>query len=314
MNRNLSAFGFLFLTNFVSAGVQPIDFTNETVHMVNDRIIELGDPFQNIVRDLRFNIDSSNAMPGASAGWINGIPTIIFTSSLLDVVFYTAELNVLSMADGKWNDCNSVYSSYLRNSYADMMLQKQNHMPVSQLVSPEKFGDSCSGIEAYYPFSGQMKGARDQSVRNSIAFIYLHELSHLYYKHVRFTTEHMNNEERQAANCSMRAQEKDADLLAARKMVKFGWYSSALDVTIWMVMGNIGVLESSRNSHLDHPTALERMTYTLDEVRGAIIESGGQVSREMSEAIDESKALLEKVDKQLGKNDNSDPEVVQCDN
>ncbi|HEM8822930.1 TPA: hypothetical protein U2R14_003554 [Raoultella planticola] len=304
----------LFFSRFSVAGVQPIYFTEEVFKLANKAIYHTGDPFQGIVNNLDFSIDTSNPMPGASSGWVNNVPTIVFTSSLLNVVFYTAEMAVLVMANSKWSNCYTDYSGYLRSAYMDMMMQMENHQPVSPLIPPERYGNSCEGIDKHYPFSGREKAIRDQNAANAITFIYLHELSHLYYRHVNFKTKKMNDEERRVANCTMRTQEKEADLLAVRKMVKFGWYNSAMDITVWSVMFNTGILETSRNSDLDHPTALERMSYTLDEARGAIIEAGGHISREMSEGIDEAKALLKKADEQLGQGDNIPSEVLRCDN
>ncbi|HDH1386912.1 TPA: hypothetical protein PIU00_004682 [Klebsiella quasipneumoniae subsp. similipneumoniae] len=312
MNLKRCVIGLVFFTGFAIAGVQPIDFTKDEKTVVDQRINNVNDEFSTIVNQLNFNIDSSNPVPGANSGWVNGVPTITFTSSLLDVVFYTTELAVLNMNDSKWGDCYVAYSGYLRTSYIDMMRQRENHVPVSPLIPLEKYGLSCEGIDKKYPFEGMLKTQRDQSAGNAISFIYLHELSHLFYRHMAFDTEKMSDSERQKANCIIRKQEKDADILAARKLVKFGWEGAALDVTIWMVMLNTGIIETSRNSNLDHPTALERMSYTLDEVRGAILSSGGHVSREMSEAIDEAKDLVKKADEQLGGKDDSANNVITC--
>ncbi|HED2574519.1 TPA: hypothetical protein R4Y95_004714 [Klebsiella variicola subsp. variicola] len=314
MNARKLLLSFFFITDSAFCGVQSVDFTYNVLKTVDQRVNEVNDQFEYIVNNLNFSIDSSNPMPGARTGWVNGVPVMIFTSSLIDVVFYTTELTALYMADNKWEGCYNEYSEYLRSSYSDMMMQMQNYSPLSHLIPPEKYGYSCSGINKYYPFDGWLKAKRDQSAANAIAFIYLHELSHLFYRHEAIDTKNMSDLDRQDANCKTRKMEKDADILAARKLVKFGWERSALDTTTWMVMLNTGVIETSRNGNLDHPTALERMSYTLDEVRGAIISSGGQVSREMSEAIDEAKALVKKADKQLGAEYNSELGIITCDN
>lgn len=305
---------FIVILHPAVAGIQPVDFTKEVVKTVNKAINDNDDPFQTITSYLNFSIDKSDRMPGARSGWVYTVPTIIFTSSLSDVIFYMAELDVLSLLDEKWNNCSAVYGTYLRSAYMEMMAKKNDNQPLSPLIPPERFGGSCEGIENHYPFSGKEKIMRDQKATNAIAFIYLHELSHLYYKHVKFNTENMGNEQRQEANCTLRMNEKQADLLAARKMVKFGWYASAMDTTVWSVMLNTGIMETSRNSDLSHPTALERMTYTLDEVRGAILESGGHVSREMSEGIDEAIALVKKADEQMGLDASTPAVKLRCDN
>ncbi|WBM72935.1 hypothetical protein OH773_22085 (plasmid) [Buttiauxella sp. WJP83] len=311
MNRGLWLLIFMFIGRPV-LGVQPVDFTKETVGVINNKIIEVNDSLQRIVRNLSFSINTSEPMPTASSGWVNGVPTIMFSSSMLDVAFYSSELSTLVYMDRKWMDCNVVYSSYINNAYKEMMSKKNENLPITPLIPPEKYGGVCAGIESYYPFTGDKKVLRDLSAKNAIGFMYLHELSHLYLNHTNYHNDSLSNEERREANCAMRRQEKEADLLAARKLVKFGWYNSALDVSVWRVMANLGVIETSRNSTLDHPTALERMTYVLDDVRGAILESGGQISDEMSEAIDESKALEEKANRTMSEHDSEDAGTGEC--
>lgn len=313
MKFRMMFISFIFITQFAFGGVQPIDLTREVVQIVDQKIDEVNDEFSYIVHNLDFRIDSEDLMPGARSGWINGVPTIIFTSSLLDVVFYTSELSTLTMFDSKWNNCLLEYSAYLGSSYMDMMTQREENVQLSPLIPPEKFGNACEGIERYYPFSGNAKVIRDQSAKDSIAFIYLHELSHLFYRHSGFNTKNMSDSQKQTANCIMRKQEKDADILAARKLVKFDWARSALDVTVWLVMFNTGVIETSRNSTLNHPTAVERMSYTLDEIRSTLIISGGTVGRELSDTIDEAEALVKKVDRQLGAENSLDQDVLTCD-
>ncbi|WP_412465386.1 hypothetical protein [Klebsiella pneumoniae] len=77
----------VFFTGFSMAGVQPIDFTEGEKTIVDQRINNLNDEFSTIVNQLNFSIDSSNPVPGAKSGWVNGVPTIIFTSSLIGCGF-----------------------------------------------------------------------------------------------------------------------------------------------------------------------------------------------------------------------------------
>lgn len=313
MKRCLVFIVLMLVCRMSTAGVQPADMAAHIIGVINKKINDVNDPLQDITSRISFSVDTSSPTPSASSTWVNGTPLITFTSSLLDVIFYTAELDTLTMKDNRWAPCLKSYSSYLRNSYRKMMLDNQNHTPVTPLIPLEKFGSVCSGIEKLYPFTGQDKVIRDRRAEDSIGFIYLHELSHLYYRHVNYHVDGLSDEEERKINCEMRRQEKEADILATQKIVKFGWYRSALDVAVWGVMLNLGIMETSRNSTLDHPSVIERMTYVLEEARADILASGKQISKEESDLIDESRKLQEKTDKVIGEFDDETSGTGECE-
>lgn len=303
----------IFVSRMAIPGIQPADMTMNTIWIINKKINDVNDPLQDITSRLTFTIDTSSPIPGASSTWVNGAPSITFTSSLLDVIFYTSELGTLTMKDKRWMPCMKTYSSYLRSSYRVMMLNSQNKMPITPLIPLEKYGSVCSGIEKSYPFNGKDKVNRDRQAQDSIGFIYLHELSHLYYRHVNYHADGLSDDEERQVNCAMRKQEKEADILATQKLVKFGWYRSALDISVWEVMLNLGIMETSRNSTFDHPSVIERMTYVLEEARSDIRASGKEISKEESDLIDQSRELQEKADKVMGEFDDETSGTGQCE-
>lgn len=294
-------------------------FTYDLINMVNNKITASKlDDVTNALQNTTFKIDNIEPMPTAYTrlgGYYNR-PTITISDELVNLTFYLSEVSTLTMIDNqdKWSLCNVAYSNYVKTAYQSMMYDKIKSKAIQKITPIEKFGGACDGIAKYYPFTGELKTKRDLFARTALVFIYLHELGHVYYRHIPQVINPNDDENTvRVKNCKTRTNEKQADLFATHTLVSLGWYNAPFDPTVWVVMSTLGDdMESSGSSSIDHPTSLERMSYVMDETRKLLISTGGGVSDELSQAIDESKKIQDKINKILSNISNKNSKPIIC--
>ena len=264
-----------------------------------------------VFSQIEFHVDEQTPIPSAYADWPNQeTGRIVITAQLVLAFYYFAELGLLAATDATIHeDCILRYSQYAREAYRKMFEESLKGQQPRPLLPPERYavqyGWACRGLENHYPFPERLKENRDRFVTAAVATIYLHELGHHVYQHVRPNSGGLklsapeNLREYLQAMCRTREQELRADRFAVHTLIDLGWPDVVFDITIWSTLTGLGDVDPDIERRNTHPSPFRRMGKYFDIARSRLIAKGFPMSEELSVVIDKAIRLQERIERRL---------------
>lgn len=283
------------------------DYARSTDHMVRARIEQSGSPsLRQLMSATRFEVNKTFKIPNAYAVLRDGVPVIGMTPEFVLLGAYVSEISALNIVEnGRWQNCQLAYFAYLRDAYSQMSSASYNGKAVAPLAAPEEFHGSCEGIQEKYPFSGNAKSIRDSMLTKAMLASYLHELGHVFYRHIvpskAIDASSSVSEQRQFFEivCHQRQREAAADRFAVHTLIDLGWTDTAFDITIWNMMLATGSIDPSMELLSDHPSPSVRMASALSEARAYYLSNGGSISPEFDALINETVTVQKRIEASL---------------
>lgn len=233
---------------------------------------------------------------------------IAISSHLTLLFYYFSELNTLNFSrGGGLTACLAEYSADVRSRYARLRTAMMTGRTPQPIVAPERLAPSstsCRQLAAIYPLPEEVRQARDRDVIRAVAFVYLHELGHHARGHnvpgepdlARMPDDLTRQRAFLGYMCRSREAELEADAFAADTLVDIGEAQVLLNTGLWSALGATGSFDPALEQIASHPSGVRRMSETLSRSRSRIRAKGLPISPEIDRLIDDTEALMGRIE------------------
>lgn len=253
------------------------------------------------------SIDWYSPLPGAVAIHGVGEPSVIVSSEFVKLLYFFAELSVLSTSDESISEeiikCKTEYQEHIRDQVFLVLEGQSISGTHSTYDSPEEYatiGFQCRNIGRFFPLHSSLKPRRDSLVRNGIGFVIMHEIGHILLEH---KVSARADEIRQSILCQSRKQEREADSFAVQKLVNYGYGDAVVQNSFWDVGVAVGTIVPKEVAASTHPSPTQRMSDSINQAIREARNLGASPDPKLVDLAQQLVALQRRIERELSDDD-----------